>query len=77
MQLSNAHILKFVAAKLHTLSMNISLTKHMQLLCKLSIDRFTTCIPRVQNKNMADFTEQAQPQSFIAFFIKESIHEFS
>jgi len=26
---------------------------------------------------MADFTKQAQPQSFIAFFIKESIHEFS
>jgi len=25
---------------------------------------------------MADFTKQAQPQSFIAFFIKESIHEF-
>jgi len=25
---------------------------------------------------MADFTKQAQPQSFIAFFIKES-HEFS
>jgi len=26
---------------------------------------------------MEDFTKQAQPQSFIAFFIKESIHEFS
>jgi len=26
---------------------------------------------------MANFTIQAQPQSFIAFFIKESIHEFS
>jgi len=26
---------------------------------------------------MADFTKQAQPQSFIEFFIKESIHEFS
>jgi len=26
---------------------------------------------------MVDFTKQAQPQSFIAFFIKESIHEFS
>jgi len=26
---------------------------------------------------MTDFTKQAQPQSFIAFFIKESIHEFS
>jgi len=26
---------------------------------------------------MADFTKQAQPQSFIAFFIKKSIHEFS
>jgi len=26
---------------------------------------------------MADFTNQVQPQSFIAFFIKESIHEFS
>ena len=50
MQLSNAHILKFVTAKLHTLSMNVSQTKHMQLLCKLSIDIFTTCIPRIQNK---------------------------
>jgi len=26
---------------------------------------------------MTDFTKRAQPQSFIAFFIKESIHEFS
>jgi len=26
---------------------------------------------------MADFTKQTQPQSFIAFFINESIHEFS
>jgi len=26
---------------------------------------------------MADFTKQAQPQSFIVFFIKESIHKFS
>jgi len=26
---------------------------------------------------MADFTKQAQSQSFIIFFIKESIHEFS
>jgi len=25
---------------------------------------------------MTYFTKQAQPQSFIAFFIKESIHEF-
>jgi len=39
----------------------------MQLLCKLGINRFTTCIPRIQNKDMADFTKQAQPQSFIAF----------
>jgi len=61
MQLSNAHILKFVTAQLHTLSIN----------------RFTTCIPRIQNKEMTDFKNQAQPQSFIAFFIKESINEFS
>jgi len=26
---------------------------------------------------MANFTKQTQPQSFVAFFIKESIHEFS
>jgi len=26
---------------------------------------------------MTDFTKQAQPQSFIAFFIKDSIHELS
>jgi len=26
---------------------------------------------------MANFRKQAQPQSFIAFFIKGSIHEFS
>jgi len=26
---------------------------------------------------MVDFTKQAQPQSFIAFFIKESIHKFN
>jgi len=29
------------------------------------------------DKYMADFTKQAQPQSFITFFIKESIHELS
>jgi len=26
---------------------------------------------------MADFTKQTQPQSFIALFMKELIHEFS
>jgi len=26
---------------------------------------------------MADFIKEAEPQSFIVYFIKESIHEFS
>jgi len=34
-------------------------------------------IPRIHDKDMVDFTKQAQPQTFIAFFIEESIHEFS
>jgi len=65
-----------MTAKIHTLSMNITQLKHMHLICKLSINRITTYTPRIQDK-MAEFTKPIEPQSFIAFFINESIHEFS
>jgi len=47
----------------------------MHLICKLSINLITTYTTRIQDKEMAEIAKPTQPQSFIAFFIKESIHK--
>jgi len=46
----------------------------MHPICKSSINKTSTYIPQIQDKEKAEKTKPIGPQSFIAFSFKESIH---